>query len=166
MNMRAIVLREPWLYLMLDIEDPELRKNVENRGRRFTRHLGPILVKSSVRKPPGRKGIISDEDYYESQRKRVAGWGLFPMELFPSFNALTFGTLRGALNFSQILTPNDRLDLAYRWKFPTDYGYVVDRHVRFAAPRQLRDGGQGIFYVETTPSEDAQLAACGMVLPQ
>ena len=161
MKMRAVCLREPWLYLMLDLP-PELRKDVENRGRKLTKTLGPILVKSSARKPM-KNGHDRDLLYYFGVYAHVESWGWFPMDQFPRFDQLQFGGIRGALNFSQLLPPGFGADL--RWKFPESFGYVVDRYVRFPF-RPLKGGGQGIFYTEPTDSERALLAAAGMLEAQ
>lgn len=157
--MRAVCLREPWLYLMLDLP-PELRKDVENRDRKLTNTLGPILVKSSARKGV-KHGVDLDVQYYDEARATVAGWGWFPMELFPAFEQLQFGCMRGALNFAELFPPHFGRDL--RWKFPLSYGYRVDRFVRFD-PRPMKGGGQGIFYTTPTEAEAAALRAGGLLL--
>ncbi len=164
MRMRAVCLREPWLYLMLDIEDPELRKTIENRGRKLTNQLGPILVKSSAPNKGSRKYDFEDSDarYYARVRERVLGWGWFPEAQFPRFAQLQFGGIRGAFNFSQLLKPGEGAE--HRWKFPECFGYVVDRYVRFPF-RPLKGGGQGIFYTETT-NEEAELLSCAGLLPE
>lgn len=158
MRMRAVCLREPWLYLMLDLP-PELRKDVENRGKKLTKTLGPILVKSSARKGV-KHGVDLDVQYFEEARKKVLSWGWFPEELFPKFEQLQFGGLRGALNFAELLPPYFGRDK--RWKFLEEYGYVVDRYVRFPF-RPLKGGGQGIFYTETTNEESELLSSAGLL---
>jgi hypothetical protein len=133
MRMRALCLREPWLYLMLDLP-PEFRKDVENRGRKLTKTLGPILAKSSTVNRGSKKFDYEDSDanYYAQVRKQVLGWGWFPEELFPKFDQLQFGGIRGALNFSELLRPGYGAD--HRWKFPECFGYVVDKAVKFPFP--------------------------------
>jgi hypothetical protein len=161
--MRAVCLREPWLYLMLDLT-AEFRKDVENRERCLVRSMGPILAKSSARK--GMKdGVDPDLQYFEEVRKRVLGWGWFPEELFPKFEQLQFGGIRGAFNFADILDPWDIQGQQYRWKFPECFGYVVDRYVRFPF-RPLKGGGQGIFYTEPTAEEQALLRDAGLLAPE
>ena len=165
--MRAVCLREPWLFLMLDIEDPDLRKTIENRSSKITKTLGPVLVKSSA---PKRVSVgspsydNSDLPYYCRVRRQVLSWGWFPEELFPTFSQLQFGGIRGALNFADLLEPGDLRDREHRWKFPECFGYVVDRYVRFPF-RPLKGGGQGIFYTEPTAEERALMLAAGLVLP-
>lgn len=160
-RMRAVCLREPWLYLMLDLP-PEFLKDVENRGRKLTKELGPILVKSSARKGV-KHGVDLDLQYYEEARKRVLGWGWFPEELFPRFEQLQFGGLRGALNFAELLPPYFGSDK--RWKFPECFGYVVDRQTRLQF-RPMKGGAQGIFYPEITDGEVEALRAAGLLKEQ
>jgi hypothetical protein len=161
-KMRAVCLREPWLYLMLDITDPDLVKNVENRARCLTRALGPILVKSSARKAK-LGGVDPDLGYYTEVRKRVLGWGWFPEKQFPRFDDLQFGGIRGALNFASIIEPWATKGEAYRWKFPECFGYVVDKRTRLPF-RKVKGGGQGIFYTEPTEDEAAALRAGGLLV--
>lgn len=162
MKMRCVCLREPWLFLMLDIADPELRKNVENRVRCLTRELGPILVKSSAPNKGSKKFQHEDADlpYYTRVRNQVLGWGWFPEEQFPHFDDLQFGGIRGALNFSQLLEPGFGTDL--RWKFPNCFGYVVDKRLRLPF-RKFKGGAQGIFYPEITDVEATALRAAGLL---
>jgi hypothetical protein len=161
MKMRAVCLREPWLYLMLDLPSG-FRKDVENRGKKLTKTLGPILVKSSAANRGSKKLNYEDSDlsYYSRVREQVLGWGWFPEELFPKFDQLQFGGIRGALNFSELLPPAFGSDL--RWKFPDSFGYVVDRYVRFPF-RPLKGGGQGIFYTEPSTVEVTLLKAAGLL---
>jgi hypothetical protein len=155
MKMRAVCLREPWLYLMLDIEEPEFRKSIENRERCLVRSMGPILVKSSARKAK-LGGVDPDLVYYDDVRKKVLGWGWFPEKLFPEFEQLQFGGIRGAFNFAELLEPHDPRGAQHRWKFPECFGYVVDRSLKLPF-RPLKGGGQGIFYTEITPEEELSL---------
>jgi hypothetical protein len=146
---------------MLDIEDPVFRKNIENRRRKLTKTLGPILVKSSA---PNRGSATYHHDdadlpYYRRVREIVLGWGWFPEELFPKFEQLQFGGIRGALNFAELLPPGFGADL--RWKFPDCFGYVVDRQLRLPF-RPLKGGGQGIFYTTPTAEESDALRAAGL----
>ncbi len=162
MRMRAVCLREPWLYLMLDLP-AELRKDIENREKCLVRSMGPILAKSSARK--GKKdGVDLDVQYFEQARERVLGWGWFPAELFPNFEQLQFGGIRGAFNFADMLDPWDIRGQRHRWKFHDCFGYVVDRYVRFPF-RPLKGGGQGIFYTATT-NEEAELLSSAGLLPE
>lgn len=165
MKMRCVCLREPWLYLMLDIEDPELRKNVENRSRCITRQMGPILVKSSAPKPRGTNTYQyedADLPYYKTVRDVVLGRGWLPASAFPEFEQLQFGGIRGALNFSKLLAPGSSVDSQYRWKFPEYFGYVVDKSLKLPF-REMKGGAQGIFYPEITDAEAAALRAAGLL---
>lgn len=164
MKMRAVCLREPWLYLMLDVEDPKLRKGIENRGRKLTNQLGPILAKSSAVNRGSKKFDHTDSDtaYYADVRKRVLGWGWFPEKLFPDFEQLQFGGIRGAFNFADLLEPHDLRDAQHRWKFPECFGYVVDKSLKLPF-RPLKGGGQGIFYTELTPEEELSLRVVGLL---
>lgn len=154
MKMRAVCLREPWLYLMIDLP-PELglTKNIENRARKLTNQLGPILVKSSASKR-------DDREYYAGVYAHVESWGWFPMAHFPRFEQLQFGGIRGALNFAELLPAGFVSN--QRWHFHDCFGYVVDRYVRFPF-RPLKGGGQGIFYTETTNEESELLSAAGLL---
>ncbi len=153
-KIRCLCFREPWLYLMLDLPEPH-RKNVENRVRCITRQMGPMLAKSSVRKP-GRQ----DQNYFCDVRERVLGAGLIPEGLFPSFEQLEFGGLRGCLNFTQLLSPGTKH--GHRWKFEHCFGYVVDRAVRLSF-RPFKGGGQGIFYTDVTNEEAEALSSAGLL---
>jgi len=73
MKMRAVCLREPWLWLMLDLP-PEFIKDCENRDRRLTKELGPILVKSSCRKGV-KHGVDLDVQYYNEVPLCDGCWG-------------------------------------------------------------------------------------------
>lgn len=160
MKMRCVCLREPWLYLMLELEPP-WRKNVENRARCLVRTLGPMLVKSSARKPKV-KGYDQDLAYYEATRKRVVEQMGLPASRFPDFEQLQFGGIRGAFNFADLLEPHDARDGQYSWKFPECFGYVVDRVVTLPF-RKVKGGAQGIFYPEITEAEAAALRAAGLL---
>lgn len=160
-RMRCVCLREPWLWLMLELEPP-WRKNVENRSRCLVRTLGPMLVKSSARKPKV-KGYDQDLAYYEATRKRVVDdMRLVPGNLFPDFDRLQFGGIRGAFNFAEMLEPHDIRDEKHPWKFSECFGYVVDRVVTLPF-RKVKGGAQGIFYPEITDAEAAALRAAALL---
>lgn len=162
--MRCVCLREPWLYLMLELPAP-YRKNVENRAKCLTRALGPILVKSSAPNRGSKKFDYSDSDaaYCERTRKKVVEeLRLVPAELFPAIEQLQFGGIRGAFNFNEMLTPNSLRDRQFPWKFPECFGYVVDR-AHMLPFRPLKGGAQGIFYPELVDSEVMALRAAGLL---
>jgi len=164
MKMRAVCLREPWLYLMLELPAP-WRKNVENRARCLTRSLGPILVKSSAVNKGSKKLKYEDADlpYYERTRRRVVDeLRLVPANLFPAFEQLQFGGIRGAFNFAELLEPHDLRDGQHPWKFSECFGYAVDR-AHLLPFRPLKGGGQGIFYTDITNEEAEALSSAGLL---
>lgn len=161
MKMRAVCLREPWLYLMLELPAP-YRKNIENRERCLVRSMGPILVKSSARKAK-LKGVDQDLDYYNATRRKVVEeMRAVPAELFPAFEQLQFGGIRGAFNFAELIEPGGARGSRYPWKFPDHFGYVVDR-ARLLPFRPLKGGGQGIFYTDVTNEEAEALSGAGLL---
>lgn len=127
--MRCISLRPPWPYCIF-----HLGKGVENRGEHFLKYSKmppcPLLIHASK---------TWDEEGYRFITQCLG-------EYVPSRNHHVFGAIRGVVDFVEIITTRENLDLEdQRWFFG-DVGLVFENPKEFKKPIFWR-GQLGIFDV-------------------